>query len=179
MSRCFVYVCVWKWLVGGMNEFYSVKTWANGNQEWKMDGSYMPKLMITISLPGSLEQWRVFSGRWREGVRGREGEESTLEVLVDDAMVVEVVDSIEDGISDAGRVVLGKLALCEDVVNARLKVLVKLDLKGRTRRWGEHKERYRRCCGGQNSWGQSMSRCWLPFNCWVFTRQKYFTVLSM
>ena len=67
-------------------------------------------------------------------MRGREGEESTLEVLVDDAMVVEVVDSIEDGISDAGRVVLGKLALCEDVVNARLKVLVKLDLKGRTRR---------------------------------------------
>jgi len=68
--------------------------------------------------------------RWVK--RGRE--ESTLEVLLDDATVVEVVDSIEDGISDAGRVILGKIALCEDAVNARLKVLVKLDLKGRTRR---------------------------------------------
>ena len=65
---------------------------------------------------------------------------------MDDPMVVEVVDSIEDGISDAGRVMLGKIALSEDVVNARLKVLV----KGRTRRRGGHRERCRRCCGGQN-----------------------------
>ena len=67
----------------------------------------------------------------------KEGEESILQVLVDDAMVV---DSIEDRADGCDRVVLGKLALCEDVVNARLKVLVKLDLKGRPRRRGEHRE---------------------------------------
>jgi len=51
---------------------------------------------------------------------------------VGDAIVVEVVDNIEDRADDGEHVVLGKL--CEDVVNARLKVLVKLDLKGRMRR---------------------------------------------
>jgi len=72
-------------------------------------------------------------------------------------MVVEVVDSIKDRANDADRVVFGKVALCEDVVNARIKVLVKLDLKGQTRRSGEHRERYRRCYGGQNRWGQMLA----------------------
>jgi len=58
-------------------------------------------------------------------------------------MVLEALDGIED---DGDRVMLGKLALCEDVVNAKLEVLVKYDLKGR-----EHRERYRRCHGGENS----------------------------
>ena len=43
-----------------------------------------------------------------------------LEFLVDDAMVVEVVNNIEDGADDGDRVVLGQRAHCEDVVNARL-----------------------------------------------------------
>jgi len=59
---------------------------------------------------------------------------------VNDAIVVEVVDNIEDRADDSDRVVLGKLALCEDVVNARLGVLVKLDLKGQARRRGDHRE---------------------------------------
>ena len=32
----------------------------------------MPKSTMTISLPGSLEQWRMFSGRGREG-KGKRG----------------------------------------------------------------------------------------------------------
>ena len=70
--------------------------------------------------------------------RGRE--ESTIEVLVDDAIVVEVADSIEDGEDDGDRVMLGKLALCGNVVNARFGVLVKLDLEGQARTRGEHGE---------------------------------------
>jgi len=65
--------------------------------------------------------------------------EGILEVLVDNAMVI---DNIEDRADDGDRVVLGKLAF-----NARL---VKLDLKGRPRRRGGHRKRYKRCCGGQN-----------------------------
>ena len=59
-------------------------------------------------------------------------------------MVVEVADSIEDGEDDGDRVVLGKLALCGNVVNARFGVLVKLDELGRE----ESTEKYKRC--GQN-----------------------------
>ena len=43
-------------------------------------------------------------------------EKSLLEVLVDDVVLVEVVDSIENRADDSGRVVLGKLDLCEDTV---------------------------------------------------------------
>ena len=74
--------------------------------------------------------------------RGREErEESILQVLVDDAIVVKVVDNIEDRADDddGDRIVLGKLALCEDVVNERLEVL---DLKGRARRRGEHRGKF-------------------------------------
>jgi len=62
---------------------------------------------------------------------------------VDDAVVVEVVDSIENRADDNNSVVLGKLALCKDAVKelstsgkfkgeivlcTRLKTLIKLDL---------------------------------------------------
>ena len=70
----------------------------------------------------------------------KEGEESILQVLVDDAIVVEVVDNIEDGADGGDHIVFGKLTLCEDVVNARLKVLVKLDLKKPAKKRGEHSE---------------------------------------
>jgi len=39
-----------------------------------------------------------------------------LEVSVEDAMVVEVVDGVEDRADDRDSVVLGRLALCEDAV---------------------------------------------------------------
>jgi len=44
------------------------------------------------------------------------GEKSVLEVSVDDVMLVDVVNSIENRADDSGRVVLGKLDLCEDAV---------------------------------------------------------------
>ena len=62
---------------------------------------------------------------------------------MDDAVVVEVVDSIENRADDNNSVVLGKLALCKDAVKelstsgkfkgeivlcTRLKTLIKLDL---------------------------------------------------
>jgi len=68
---------------------------------------------------------------------------SVLEVSVDDAVTVEVVDGIENRADNSNSVVLGKLALCEDSIKqlstggkfkgeivfcARLKALVKLDL---------------------------------------------------
>ena len=65
-----------------------------------MDGTCMPQ--STISLPGWLEQWKMFSGRRREGER----EESTLQVLVDDAMVVKGIDNL--------RLVLHNFEICED-----------------------------------------------------------------
>jgi len=75
--------------------------------------------------------------------RGREErEESILQVLVDDAIVVKVVIEDRADDDDGDRIVLGKVALCEDVVNERLEVLVKLSLKGRRRRRGEHRERF-------------------------------------
>jgi len=43
----FMYAC------RGMDEFY----------DERMDGACMPKLTMTTSLPGSLEQSRMFSGR--------------------------------------------------------------------------------------------------------------------
>lgn len=46
---------------------------------------------------------------------------------MDNPVVVEVVDDIENRPHDGDGIVLGKLALCEDTVNARLEALV---LKG-------------------------------------------------
>ena len=73
--------------------------------------------------------------------RGRKS--SVLEVSVDDAVAIEVVDGIENRADDNNSIVLGKLALCKDAVKelstsgkfkreivlcTRLKTLVKLDL---------------------------------------------------
>ena len=56
---------------------------------------------------------------------GQGREEGALEVAVDDAAVVEVVDGTEDGADDGGGVVLGEPAAREDAVKrevcARLK----------------------------------------------------------
>jgi len=73
----------------------------------------------------------------------RERKSSVLEVPVDDAVAVEVVDGIKNRVDDNNSVVLGKFSLCEDAVKelstsgkfkreivfcTRLKALVKLDL---------------------------------------------------
>jgi len=73
----------------------------------------------------------------------RERKSSVLEVSVDDAVAVKVVDGIENRADDNNSVVLGKLALCKDAIKelstsskfkgeivlcTRLKTLVKLDL---------------------------------------------------
>ena len=73
----------------------------------------------------------------------RERKSSVLEVSVDDAVAVKVVDGIENRADDNNSVVLCKLVLCKDAVKElstsgefkreivlckRLKTLVKLDL---------------------------------------------------
>ena len=73
----------------------------------------------------------------------RERKSGVLEVSVDDPVAVKVVDGIENRTDDNNSAVLGKLALCKDVVKelstsgkfkreivlcTRLKTLVKLDL---------------------------------------------------
>jgi len=73
----------------------------------------------------------------------RERKPSVLEVLVDDAVAVNVVNGTKNRADDDDNIMLGKLALCEDAVKqlpasskfkgeivfyARLKALVKLDL---------------------------------------------------
>jgi len=82
------------------------------------------------------------SEEWIKG-EAREREKSLLEISVDDAMAVRAADSTENRANDSDRVVLRKLALCEDTVKelsaggelerkvifcARLKALVELDL---------------------------------------------------
>ena len=50
---------------------------------------------------------------------------------MDNPVVVEVVDDIENRPHDGDGIVLGKLALCEDTVNARLEALVLKGCAGR------------------------------------------------
>jgi len=39
---------------------------SKGESRVEMDEFCMPRSTMTISLPWSLEQWRMLSGRWRE-----------------------------------------------------------------------------------------------------------------
>jgi len=108
-----------------------------------MDGDSHAKIddeNVTVGVLGAVEH--VFgSVTWVR--KQRERKSSVLEVSVDDAVAVEVVDGIENGADDDDSVVLCKLALCEDAVKelstsgkfkgeivfcTRLKALVKLDL---------------------------------------------------
>jgi len=50
------------------------------------------------------------------GEKTERRESSILEVSVDDAVAVKVVDYIKDGLYDNHRIMLGKVALCEDSI---------------------------------------------------------------
>jgi len=66
---------------------------------------------VTVRVLGAVENV-LGSEEWVK----RDREKSVLEVSVDDVMLMEAVDSIENRADDGGRVVLSKLALCEDTV---------------------------------------------------------------
>jgi len=109
---------------------------------------------VTVGVLGAIKN--VFGSEDWVKREGYVREKSALEVLVDDAMVVKVVNTIENGADHSDRIVLGKLFLCEDTVKelsasgeferkvifcARLEALVKLDLCRVRMSWGGRERR--------------------------------------